>query len=66
MSSLPLGDLRATLDDLQRGINLRRVGVDPKPKPGYSILFVRRNGLGKHELCVQHPTGAAQIISTEP
>jgi hypothetical protein len=66
MTSLPLGDLRATLDDLQHQLLLRRVGIDPKPKPDYSILFVRLNGLGKHELCVQHPTGAAQIISTEP
>jgi hypothetical protein len=67
---MPLPDgapsLQVVWENLERGLRLRRVGEDPKPKPGFSIVFVRRNGSGKHELCVQHPTGTADILSTEP
>lgn len=65
--ALPFGaqTVKEVFDQLERGVPLRRVGSDPKPKPDYSIIFVRRNGAGKHELCVQHPTGVPVILSTE-
>jgi hypothetical protein len=36
--------------------------------PGANIgrLFVRDNGSGKTQLCVRFPTGAIQVVSTEP
>ncbi len=51
---------------LERGLQLRVIGTEPKPKTGYVTIFVRINGSSKTELCVQHPTGAVDVLSTEP
>lgn len=59
-------DLQAVLDQLGRGLVLRAVATPPKPKPGTVVLFVQKNGLGKHELKAQAPTGAAGVLFTEP
>jgi hypothetical protein len=58
--------LQEFADALEKNVSLRRAGVDSKPKPGFAVVFVRLNGASKHELCVQFPTGAPQVISTEP
>jgi hypothetical protein len=65
---LPRGraNVEQVFDDLERELWLRRRAVAPKPKPDMVILFARENGGGKMELCAQHPTGAVQVISTEP
>lgn len=44
---------------------LRVVGQDPPARPDKVVLFVRKNGSGKTELCVQHPTGAPVVLTTE-
>lgn len=36
------------------------------PSTNVGRLFVRDNGSGKTQLCVRFPTGAIQVISTEP
>lgn len=36
------------------------------PPANMARLFVRDNGSGKTELCVRFPTGAEQVIATEP
>lgn len=48
------------------GIQLPEV-ADPANTPANTAkLFVRDNGSGKTQLCVRFPTGAVQVISTEP
>jgi ATP-dependent Clp protease ATP-binding subunit ClpA len=66
--SLPEGarTLQEVADALEKAVPLRRAGVAPRPKPGFAFVFVRLNGASKHELCVQFPTGVAQVIATEP
>ena len=45
----------------------RSTGSDPSvPAAGNAIFFARLNGSSKMELCVQFPTGAVQVIATEP
>jgi hypothetical protein len=59
--------LREILELLERGTALRAISTPPKPAPGRVTLFVLKDsGTGKHELYAQFPTGAAQLISTEP
>lgn len=40
----------------------------PPPAPGANIgrLFTQDNGAGKTQICVRFPTGAVQVIATEP
>ena len=66
--ALPGGarNLQEALENLARRLLLRRSGVNPTPKPDHCIVFARKNGGGKMELCVQHPTGSVQVLSTEP
>jgi hypothetical protein len=46
---------------------LREVSPDPPaPGPDRVRLFARDNGAGKTQLCARFPTGAVQVISTEP
>jgi hypothetical protein len=40
-------------------------GTPPSPLSG-ARLFARDNGSGKAQLCVLFPTGAVQVIATEP
>lgn len=61
-----LGLSRQLWDLLERGLQLRVIETEPKPKPNHATVYLRVNGLGKTELCVQHPTGVPQILSTEP
>jgi hypothetical protein len=58
--------LRELMDYLAKEIVLRVVGQDAKARPSQVVIFVRLNGSDKTELCVQHPTGAVEVISTEP
>jgi hypothetical protein len=45
----------------------RSTGSDPSaPAAGNGVIFMRLNGSSKMEFCVQFPTGAVQIIATEP
>ena len=36
------------------------------PGPDTSRLYLRDDGTGKSQLCVRFPSGAVQVISTEP
>ena len=38
----------------------------PAPVANTARLFARDNGAGKTQLCVRFPTGAVQVLSTEP
>jgi hypothetical protein len=38
----------------------------PAPGPTNARVFARNNGAGKMQLCVRFPTGAVQVIATEP
>lgn len=59
-------DVQRAIDLLGRGLELRVVDTEPSPKPDHAIVYLRLNGSGKTELCVQHPTGTPDILSTEP
>lgn len=48
------------------GLVLPDVSVDPSAKADANIFFFRDRGDGKHQLCVRYPTGAIQILATEP
>jgi hypothetical protein len=63
---MPSGTPRQLWELLERGLALRAVETEPKPKPDHVTVFVRVNGSSKTELCVQHPTGAVDVLSTEP
>ena len=57
---------RRQMEVLQAETVLRVVGQEPEGRPAKVVLYVRLNGFGKTELCAQHPTGAEEILSTEP
>jgi hypothetical protein len=41
--------------------------ADPAaPDANVGRLFVRDNGSGKTQLCVRFPTGAVQVVATQP
>ena len=42
------------------------VSTPSAPSANKARLFVRNNGSGKTQLCVRFPTGAVQVIKTEP
>ena len=46
--------------------DMSEVTTPPAAPANMARLFVRDNGVGKTELCVRFPTGAVQIIATEP
>ena len=49
------------------GLEFRETVGDPSnPPPNEARLFARDNGAGKTQLCVRFPTGAVQVIATEP
>lgn len=58
------GELMATDDS----VYLRMTeGVDPgAPSAGDCRLFAKDNGSGKMQLCVRFPSGATQVLATEP
>jgi hypothetical protein len=61
-----LRTIQDAVDRIRAGLELRRRGNTVSPKPDTVIVFARKNGGGKMELCVQHPTGAVEVLSTEP
>jgi hypothetical protein len=50
----------------QTYIDLPESVVPPAPSANGARLFVRDNGSGKTQLCVLFPTGAVQVVATEP
>jgi hypothetical protein len=48
--------------------DLQKVSEPAAPAAGFigGRLYIRDNGAGKGELCVRFPTGAVQVIATEP
>ena len=42
------------------------VAAPDAPASNTGRLFVRDNGSGKSQLCVRFPTGAIQVVATEP
>jgi hypothetical protein len=66
--ALPDGarSIQEAFDNLGKRLRLRVSGVDATPAPGAVVIFARLNGSNKTELVVQHPTGAEEVISTEP
>jgi len=48
-------------------IEMPELGGDiDAPSANYGRIFTRDNGAGKTQLCVRFPTGAVQVIATEP
>lgn len=47
-------------------IEVAEMAAPAAPAANKARLFVRDNGLGKTQLCAIFPTGAIQVISTEP
>jgi hypothetical protein len=46
---------------------LRKVPGEPgNPQPNYGKLYMRDNGNGKSQLVVRFPSGAVQVLATEP
>jgi len=49
------------------GMQLRERAADPPaPVANSGIVYLRDNGSGKTQLCVRFPTGAVQVLATEP
>ena len=46
--------------------DMNETATPAAPSAFRARIFVRNNGVGKHELCVRFPTGAVQVIATEP
>jgi len=49
-----------------RYVELGAVAGPQAPGPDHARFFVRDSGVGKLQLCVRFPTGAIQVIATEP
>jgi hypothetical protein len=47
-------------------LDVSKISAPAAPEPDAARLFVRDNGSAKLQLCVLFPTGAAQVIATEP
>lgn len=47
-------------------LDMAEVAAPSAPAADTGRLFVRDNGSGKTQLCVRFPTGAIQVIATEP
>jgi hypothetical protein len=47
-------------------ITLDEIGTTPTVETNRAGLFVRDNGSGKTQLCVQFSTGAVQVLATQP
>lgn len=47
-------------------IELSEIGDPAAPASNLGRLYVKDNGGGKTQLCVRFPTGAVQVIATEP
>jgi hypothetical protein len=50
----------------ERYTEMKEVGNPSAPGANRLRLFARDNGSGKTQLCVRFPTGAVQVIKTEP
>lgn len=50
----------------KRSYDMGKVGSVGAPGANVARIFVRDNGSGKLQLCVRFPTGAVQVIETEP
>lgn len=46
--------------------NLREISTPSAPPADTARLFARDNGSGKTQLCVIFPTGAVQVLATQP
>lgn len=70
--SLDLAELVFKLNQVFRGeravdgLTLTEVTTPDAGDTNTARLFCRDNGSGKTELCVRFPTGAVQVIETEP
>ena len=47
-------------------IALTEIGDPSAPGTDQALLYVRDNGAGKTQLVIRFPTGAIQVIATEP
>ena len=47
-------------------IDLSEIADPDAPDPNNGLLYVKDNGAGKTQLVIRFPTGAVQIIATEP
>lgn len=47
-------------------VEFREVADPAAPAANRARLFARDNGAGKTQLCVRFPTGAVQVLATEP
>lgn len=51
----------------QQGVLFSERSSDPSaPATNFGMLYMKDNGAGKTQLCVRFPTGAVQVLSTEP
>ena len=62
------GRLRMYLRADEPALELQPVVNDPAapPKANRAVFFTRDNGAGKGQLCVRFPSGAVQVLATEP
>jgi hypothetical protein len=67
------GDLRIDLPAASNqlalatgGIRLPEIADPSAPAANNGVLYTRDNGSGKTQLCVRFPTGAVQVLATEP
>lgn len=61
------GDTRVTGNAIASGyVDVSEITPPSPPSSNTARLYVRDDGLGKTQLVVQFPTGAVQILATEP
>lgn len=60
------GPIAGTFVDSTHAYVVLGEGSDPSGTANAAQLFARDNGAGKTQLCVKFPSGAVQVIATEP
>lgn len=54
------------VDVLTGPLRLSEIADPAAPETNTGSLYVRDNGAGKSQLCIRFPTGAVQVLATEP
>lgn len=56
----------ATVSQIREGMTLEEVAAPSAPAANTAVFYCRDNGSGKTQLVARFPTGAVQVIATEP
>lgn len=65
-ASANLADWKARRGSLSEYLDITEMSAPAAPAANTARLYVEDNGSGKTRLCVRFPTGAVQVLATEP